>query len=177
LGLAQVAGIVEQHSGHMTVSSGVGRGTTFSVYLLPASGQASAQTEGAPPKQLLAHGQTILLVEDDPDVVDTIKALLEYLLYRVITVANGREALTIYREHQPDIALVLSDMVMSDMDGEALFQVLKAQAPDLKMVPMSGYPLREKGAELLGQGVEAWLEKPITLKQLSHVVSKALSKK
>ena len=126
---------------------------------------------------LPGQGQTILLVEDEPAVVDTIKEILKHLQYRVITAANGREALAVYRAHQADIALILSDMVMPDMDGETLFQALSAETPNLKMVLMSGYPLGEKGAELLAQGIVAWLEKPISLGQLSQAVGQALSNK
>ena len=177
LGLAQVAGIVEEHGGHISVNSRVERGITFTVYLPPASRQGDRPPEETPPMVQSGQGQTVLLVEDELHVVDTITAMLEHLHYRVITAANGREALAVYREQRADIALVLSDMVMPDMDGETLFHALTAETPDLKMVLMSGYPLGEKGADLLTQGIVAWLEKPFTFGQLSQVVDKVLSNK
>lgn len=177
LGLAQVYGIISQHAGHITVNSQAGQGTTITVYLPPAPEQNGKQAEETPPIALPGQGQTILLVADSLAVTGTIKVLLERLHYRVITAVNGREALAIYRAQQATIALVLSDMVMPDMDGEALFQALKKADPDLKMVVMSGYPLGEKGARLLRQGIVAWLEKPVSFRQLAQVVGKALSNK
>ncbi|MCB0168739.1 MAG: PAS domain S-box protein [Anaerolineae bacterium] len=177
LGLAQVAGIVAQHSGHITVNSQVDRGTTFTVYLPSASKKNDGQSTESQPIILSGQNQTILLVEDEPAVVDIIKAMLEHLHYRVITAGNGHEALAIYKEHQTEIVLVLSDMVMPDMDGEALLQALTAENANLKMVLMSGYPLGKKGPALLAQGITAWIEKPISFGQLSQVISKALSNK
>ena len=80
-----------------------------------------------------------------------------------------------FEEHKTKIALVLSDLMMPDMDGETLFHRLRAGNPHLKMVMMSGYPLGEKGAKLLEQGVVAWFQKPISFVQLSQIVDKALS--
>ena len=101
--------------------------------------------------------------------------MLTLLGYTVMTATNGREALTVYREHQTEVALVLSDMVMPDMAGEALFHALKAEDQDLKMVMMSGYPLGEKGSALLEEGIVAWFEKPVSMRELSQIVGTALA--
>jgi CheY-like chemotaxis protein len=175
LGLSQVLGIVRLHNGHIAVHSRVGRGATFAVYLPPASEQDGRQTEETRPAITPGQGQTVLLVEDDPAVAETIQAMLEHRGYRVITAVNGREALAACREHPAETALVLSDMVMPDMGGGALFRALRAEDPGIKVIMMSDYPLGEEGAKLLEQGVSAWLEKPVSFGRLSQAMDRALS--
>jgi PAS domain S-box-containing protein len=177
LGLSQVYGIVLQHAGHLTVQSRVGQGTTITLYFPPVSSQNEKPAKKAAPAISKGHGETILLVEDEPSVLKVTKAMLEHLNYQVVTALNGRAALTAYQAHQADIALVLSDLMMPDMAGEELFHRLKAQNPGLKMVLISGYLLEEKGAALLKQGITAWVQKPLSFEQLAQVVSQALSAK
>jgi PAS domain S-box-containing protein len=174
LGLSQVSGIVVQHGGHLEVESRVGRGTHFAVYLpLPILTQDNAEPESTRP--VWGRGETILLVEDEPSVLEVGREMLGYLGYQVMTAENGIEAIRNYEENTEKIALVLSDMIMPDMNGEALFAVLKEKNPDIKMVLMSGYPLEEEGARLLKQGLVSWFQKPMSTGQLSQVVGKALS--
>ncbi|MCB0153187.1 MAG: PAS domain S-box protein [Anaerolineae bacterium] len=176
LGLSQVHGIINQHGGHITVKSQVGQGTIFAIYLPRAAEQPVEIEEVQHPSIILTgRGETILLVEDEATVAEAGKEMLEHLNYRVITVNNGREALTVFRKHHAEIALVLSDMVMPDMSGAALFAALKMEEPDLKMVIMSGYPLGENGTGLLEQGIVAWFEKPMSFEQLSQIVGQALA--
>lgn len=176
LGLSQVSGIVMQHGGHLAVESQTGHGTLFSVYLpLPILSEGNAEPK--PTQPIWGQGETILLVEDEGAVLETGRAMLEYLGYRVITAKNGLEAISSYEENTEKIALVLSDMIMPDMNGEELFAALKEKNPDIKMVLMSGYPLEEKGVTLLERGVVSWFQKPMSTGQLSQVVGTALSKK
>jgi CheY-like chemotaxis protein len=177
LGLAQVLGIVQQHAGHIMVDSQVGQGTTFTIYFLPltVSPNSAKAEETAPIRP--GKGETILLVEDEPTVLETNKTMLQHLGYQVLTAVNGREALAVYTAHQDTVDLVLSDIVMPDMEGEALFNTLKAQNPEIKVVMMSGYPVGEKGASLLEQGVVDWFQKPVSLQDLAQRISKALKPK
>ena len=177
LGLSQVYGIVNQHAGHITVNSQIDQGTMITIYLPPLVKRTEKPVVESPPMMLSGLEETILLVEDEPVVLEATKAMLEHLNYQVITAKNGQEALAVYQTHQAGIALVLSDMIMPDMTGEALFHALKAKNPDLKMVMMSGYPLGKKGKELLERGLVAWFEKPISFGQLSQMISNALVEK
>jgi PAS domain S-box-containing protein len=174
LGLAQVYGIVKQHAGHIDVESQVERGTRFSVFL-PALVSAEMASQKEPWKKLpRGRGETVLLVEDEMTVLEACKAMLEHLGYRVLVAKNGQQALAIYADHQDQIALVLADMVMPVMDGVTLFHTLKKTYPGVKVVFTTGYAPDEKVREALTQGVLDWLQKPMTISDLAHVVSRAL---
>ena len=174
LGLSQVYGIIKQHAGHIVVDSRPGHGTTFDIYLPPlTSAQNRIESEEMIPV-FRGQGEILLLVEDDEIALEVSKSMLECLGYRVLNAANGKEALSLYREHRDEIALVLSDMVMPDMEGMALYSILKVQNPEVKVIMMSGYPLDEKGAKLLEQGIVNWFQKPISFQTLSRLISGAL---
>jgi CheY-like chemotaxis protein len=176
LGLAQVYGIVKQHAGHIDVESQVGRGTKFSVYL-PALMAAETASQQEPWKKLpRGHGETVLLVEDETTVLEACKAMLEHLGYKVLVAKNGQRALAVYADHQDEIALIVADMVMPIMDGVTLFHTLKKTYPDVKVVFTTGYAPDEKIREALTQGVIDWLQKPMTISDLAHVVSQALGR-
>ncbi len=175
LGLSQVAGIVAQHRGHIRVESQAGRRTAFTIYLPIVSASGEEALEPEPTQMRLGQGETILLVDDERTVLEATTAMLEHMGYRIVTAQNGEKAVAVFEEHKNKIALVLSDMIMPDMDGETLYQRLSAENPHLKMVMMSGYPLGEKGARLLKQGIVAWFQKPISLGQLSQILGKALT--
>ncbi len=174
LGLSQVAGIVAQHGGHASVESEMKKGSTFTVYLPPAgSDENHAAPEPEPVEK--GHGETILLVEDDTAVMEATTAALEFLGYQVLTASTGTEAIGLFDEHKTQIALVLSDLNLPDMDGGALFQHLKTEDPDLKMVIISGQGLGAREETLLAQGMVAWMQKPVSFDQLAQVIDKALA--
>lgn len=180
LGLSQVAGIVSQHQGYIAVDSRKGQGATFTLYLPPLKDvdlDTMQASRVKPVKMGDKHGQTILLAEDEPVVQETITAMLKFLGYKVLVASNGEEAIKLFKAHVQEIVLILSDMVMPDVDGEVLFHRLKAETNHLKMIVMSGYPLGDKGAKLLEQGVIDWFKKPISIDQLAQVVENALSDK
>jgi len=178
LGLAQVFGIATQHGGHLTVSSEPGHGTSFVIYLppiMPGSLETEAQTAD---EIIMGQGETILLVEDEQSVREAMQSMLQHLSYRVLTAANGQEALEIYAAHQESnaepVAMVLSDMVMPEMDGAGLFYALQAINPAIKCVLMSGYDPEGKREELLEQGLTDWFQKPLSLEALSAIIGKAI---
>lgn len=177
LGLAQVYGIVKQHDGFIKLDSQVGEGTQFIIYLPTAKVETYTPIEEPINEVPLGHGETVLLVEDEPMVLKTGQALLEHLEYRVLTAINGEEALMIYTEHKDEIALVLADMVMPHMGGVELFQGLRLQNPGVKMVMLTGYPLGDEVLKIRDNNQIGWVQKPIRLKQLADVVNRALNSK
>jgi PAS domain S-box-containing protein len=175
LGLAQVYGIVKQHDGHIDVQSTLGGGTTFNIYLpaLPAS------TELAPPSTQAAipHGrqQTILLVEDEPDLRHAIHQNLELLKYKIILAAQGEEALALYHIYNEQIDLILSDIVMPKMDGIKLLQAIRQVNPTLPFILMTGHPLQEELQNTIQPlNLTSFFLKPVTLEKLAQYLADAL---
>jgi signal transduction histidine kinase/ActR/RegA family two-component response regulator len=174
LGLAQVYGIVKQHEGYISAESRDGEGTTFAIYLPTLATRTTIPPAEDPEDMPRGHGETVLLVEDEPAVLEVGTAILEELGYQVLTATNGHRALEVYAAHQDEIALVLMDMVMPEMGGVQLFHALRELYPAVKAVMTTGYPLEEEGKQLLGQGILAWLQKPMKPAQLAQIVSRAL---
>ncbi|NIM93048.1 MAG: response regulator [Anaerolineales bacterium] len=174
LSLAQVFGIIKQHDGFIEVSSNVGVGTTFTIFLKaqPVASLSGIITEDA----LSTEGQmeTILVVEDDPSMRDALVEMLHLMNYQPLSACDGQDALGVF-EKNPEIDLVLSDLVMPEMGGVALYEVLKKRYPDVKMVVMTGYPLAERGKDLLEQGIVAWLQKPLDSDTLAKTLRRVLS--
>ncbi|HOT91825.1 MAG TPA: PAS domain S-box protein [Anaerolineae bacterium] len=174
MGLAQVYGIVMSHDGRIDVKTQVGAGTTFSIYL-PA-----LQIEPVAPASVsetlsFGHGETILVVEDNPTTRSAIVAALEMLQYRPLEATNGKEALDIVAQHPGEIALVLSDLVMPEMSGKALAAALRQRALPVPLVVMSGHPLEREVDSLRASGVVGWVQKPPDLQELSEVLAQALA--
>ncbi len=174
LGLATVEGIVQQNHGQIDVSSQPGLGTTFSIYL-PSQVETDVTQEAEPPKPLAqGHGETILLVEDDEAVLQMAQDALQQLGFRVIAVATPGEALRRVAERGDTIDLLLTDIVMPEMNGRDLADRLAARQPGLRQVFVSGYPadlIAQRG--VLEAGVH-FLQKPYSLNALGAKVQEAL---
>lgn len=175
LGLATVYGIVKQNGGYIYVDSEPGRGTAFRVYL-PRHLDGSAQPRADEPEANLVGGtETILVVEDERCVLALAHAMLERLGYKVLAAGGKDEAFRLVREHGDDIDLLLTDVVMPDMDGKELSDRILALQPTLKRLFMSGYSedvIARQG--ILEEGVK-FVSKPFTLKGLSVKVREALT--
>lgn len=173
LGLAQVYGIVRQHEGYVGVETELGKGTTFRIYL-PASAlqaeEAAEEIVTAP----LGHGEMILLVEDNTKLREAGSSMLAELGYRVLTATNGREALTVFRA-APEIALVITDLVMPEMGGEALLHELKRLASTCKVLAITGYTMQVGVRALKASGFFDVVHKPFDTDTLAHVIQRALS--
>jgi PAS domain S-box-containing protein len=138
LGLSTVYGIVKQNNGYIWVYSEPRKGTTFKIYLPVHHGEAEARTSQEDFQTTGGH-ETILLVEDDSSVRELTREILENAGYRVLEAANGSEAIRIFQQHQEEVELLLSDVVMPRMSGRDLLNRLQDQKPGLKAVFMSGY--------------------------------------
>jgi len=172
LGLAQVYGIVKQHGGHVDVETAPGEGSTFIVYLPVVEHQRVQEADETTGPIVAGRGETILVVEDAEQILRAIEAGLEDLGYHVLTAGNGREAL----ENRPfeDVDLVLTDVVMPEVGGLALLKKLRAEAPDLKVVAMTGYVMDARVNELKDAGFAELISKPFCLEELTGVVRDVL---
>ena len=171
LGLSQVYGIVKQHDGFIDVESGVGSGTTFFVYL-PELETLDTGREVATEERPPGGTETVLLVEDEAGVLDVGQEMLESFGYAVLTASDGEEALSVYRAHREEIALVLMDMVMPGMGGMELYGALKQMSPEVKAVGFSGYDMQE--SEVREFGFKAFFRKPFQYSELARVVRETL---
>jgi two-component system, cell cycle sensor histidine kinase and response regulator CckA len=175
LGLAQVYGIVQQHEGYIDVTTKVGQGTTFTLYFpVLAIGQGSADISDRASLRS-GQGQRLLVVEDDPPTRQALVDSLTFLNYEVMEAVNGREALTILATKADEIALVLSDAVMPEMGGVALFHAMQQQKLTIPLVLLTGHPLSKEMENLEALGLAGWLSKPPDLVNLSYLLAKVLT--
>ncbi len=132
-------GVVRQCGGHIFVDSKLGRGTRFDIYLPQIQAAVDANKTPFGLEDGVDRAQCILLVEDEPDVCDLIRMLLEQGGYHVLVASNGAEALLVARLFQGPIHLLLTDVVMPEKNGPELAQELLKERPDTKVLFMSGY--------------------------------------
>lgn len=174
LGLAQVYGIVKQHGGYIHVESRPEDGTIFIIYLPALSGEEEEESRSEIETTIMGQLETILVVEDDEAAQKAVRDTLKTLNYRVLTANNGAEALEIVEREK--VNLVLSDLVMPEMGGVELFKILKKKFPEIKMIVMTGYPLKGGTKELIGRSQLDWLQKPLDMETLTSLVGKMLNK-
>jgi CheY-like chemotaxis protein len=175
LGLATVFGIVKQHGGSLVVESEVGRGTTLQVFL-PAT-EAAALVPAASLQKSKPRGgtETILLVEDESGVRRLTRTVLERAGYQVLEARDGVEAQRIWQQHQHDIKLLLTDIVMPEgVNGRELAARLRLLNPKLRVVFTSGYSADIAGQELALQPGQNFLQKPAMPDQILETVRRCL---
>ncbi len=175
LGLSTVYGIVKQTGGTLAVDSTEGRGTTFRVYLPRTAAEAKVADER--PREAavgdLTGSATLLLVEDEEAIRAFAARALQAKGYRVLAASSGVEAVEIFEREKAEIDLVLTDVIMPELDGPSLVREVRAKRPDLKVIFMSGYA---DGASLDDVENAQFLPKPFTLKALAEAVKRELGR-
>jgi len=175
IGLATVYGIVKQHHGWAEVVSEVGAGTTFKIFLPAVRAQAAVTPAATTKSETIVGGQeTILVVEDESNLLELVRTILECYEYRILTASTGAEALRVWDEHEGRIDLLLTDMIMpGGMTGSDLAAGLKKRQPNLKVIYTSGYSAELVGKDL-GKGSTAFLPKPYQPEQVARLVRDVL---
>jgi PAS domain S-box-containing protein len=175
LGLATVIGIVRGHEGFIRVSSQVGHGTTFELYL-PASPVEQVQplSEDAPPLPRGA-GELVLVVDDEPAVRGIVQRTLKRYGYEVLTAAEGREALVLFEMRHGDVKAVITDMMMPGMDGQALIRDLRRLEPRIPILAMTGLTERLGIKDLEHHNLVVVLGKPFSVSDILTQLHRALT--
>jgi PAS domain S-box-containing protein len=176
LGLSTVLGIVTQNHGFINVYSEPGQGTTFKIYLPKFEGKTEYPGNTIDDQISKGHGEMVLLVEDDPMVMEMSKGMLQKLNYTVVSASSPEEAIKLAAEHAGKIVLLLTDVIMPEMNGKDLANKLRSSYPNLKCIFMSGYTadiVAHQG--FLDEGVQ-FLQKPFTSVALAAKVHNALIK-
>ncbi|MFN2354480.1 MAG: ATP-binding protein, partial [Desulfopila sp.] len=167
LGLATVYGIIKQNNGFINVYSEPGQGTTFKIYLprYVAKGERLPEAETA--KSAVTGHETILLVEDEPMILEMTRVMLEHQGYTVLPAVTPGEAIRLAREHAGEIHLLMTDVVMPEMNGRDLARNLLSLYPDLKRLFMSGYTANVIAHHgVLDEGIN-FIQKPFTMRDLA----------
>ena len=175
LGLATVHGIVRQNKGFIEVSSEPGKGTTFEIYLPRFSERAAPEPAASEPAASAPAGATVLLVEDEPAIMNMVRNLLVRQGYRVLSASSPTKAIEIAGRHGETIDLLLTDMVMPEMNGRDLARNLPSLHPQLRCLFMSGHSdemLAKQG--IIDPGVQ-FIQKPFTMKGLLAKVAEAMN--
>ncbi len=175
LGLATVYGIITQNGGFIVADSKPGQGTCFEIHLPRYAGKAAQLDQGAP-AQVIGRGQeTILLVEDEPAILRVGKRSLESLGYTVLAAATPGEAIRLAETHAGKIHLVITDVVMPEMNGRELATRLLSVYPNLKRLFMSGYTADIVAHHGVLEEDIPFIQKPFSIPALAEKVREALA--
>ncbi|MBF8259828.1 MAG: Signal transduction histidine kinase, nitrogen specific, NtrB, partial [Actinobacteria bacterium] len=169
MGLPSVYGIVKNHDGGIHVESVPGEGSVFSIYL-PAAAHVVSEAAHPPAAPSPGGTETILIVDDQPEIREVASALLSALGYRTITAEDGEAACRVYRERSHEIRLVLLDIIMPRMGGRETFRILRKLAPGLPILLSSGYTVEGLAQGILNEGANGFIQKPYSLSELAGMI-------
>ncbi len=178
LGLSMVYGLVQQAGGHIDIQSDLGEGTTFFVYF-PLSDESPIKKSLSGTlddlDSIKLEGYSILIAEDEPDLLALVAGMVERLGATVITAANGNEALLKQEEHEGKIDLLLTDVVMPELGGIKLAEMFRELRPDTKVLFISGYPASGDFEDLGLDEKVCFMAKPIKYEILCRQIFELLS--
>lgn len=172
LGLSTLIGIVKNHNGFTTVSSEVGHGTQFQVYLPAAEAVEAPTFENS--DLPTGEGELVLVVDDEVPILEITQASLEMNGYTVLTANDGIEAIALYAQYQERIRVVLMDLIMPSMGGVTAIRTLQKINPEVKIIATSGLSSSDDTAEALSIGAKRFLDKPYTSEVLLITIHSVL---
>jgi two-component system, cell cycle sensor histidine kinase and response regulator CckA len=174
LGLSTSYGIIKQSGGYVWCESAVGRGTTFRVFLPRVEEPVAELVERRTPPPLHPGDETVLLVEDEPEVRSLVQRILKTQGYTVVTAANPDEAVAVAREFKGKIELMVTDVVMPGMSGLQLADRLHPTRPNMRVLFVSGYTDDAMGPQGILEPGKAFLQKPFTPNALARKIREVL---
>jgi hypothetical protein len=174
LGLSTALGIVRAHGGFLNVYSELGKGTRVTVYLPAVGVNTPSQAPGSTALPPRGRGELILVVDDEPLILRTVKDVLESNGYRALTAENGLAAIAILKEGRAKIDAVLLDMMMPGLDGPAVMRALQEIAPQVRVIACSGLRSADRLSLVFATGAKAFLQKPYSEEQLLEKLREVL---
>ena len=173
LGLSAVLGIIRAHNGGIEVESERNQGTTFRVYFPPSASAAPREESKIVNADLQGEG-AILVIDDEETVRLTAVAALESYGYQVLTAFDGESGINIFRRHGAELSLVILDLTMPGLDGEAVLERLREMDPDARIILSSGFSASEATRRFEGRALSGFLQKPYTAQALGMCIKNAL---
>lgn len=176
LGLYSAYRVIRENGGHITVYSKPENGTTFNIYLPTSKNQSEDRKNrtAQKPDKILTGSETILLVEDEPDILDIGTEMIEALGYTVVAASSGNQAVSEFKADPGKIDMVILDLMLPDKKGEEVFAEIKAVLPGVRVLLVSGFAKNGKASELLAAGCRGFIQKPYNLSQLSSAIREIL---
>jgi CheY-like chemotaxis protein len=173
LGLSVIHGIVKNHSGDITVTSALGKGTTFKVYL-PIIEDADVLTEFKPSNGAARGNEHILLIDDEAQIISMEQQMLENLGYQVTARTDSIEALREFSQQPQNFDLVITDMTMPQMTGDELAQKLLDIKPDIPVILCTGFNEDITEEKALSMGIQKFVMKPVIKSDLAATIRSVL---
>ena len=179
LGMASVYGIIKNHDGAIKVDSELGKGTVVRIYLpaIEAEEEPKKVVVSKPEIELPTGDATILVIEDEEDVMMFFRQVLERLGYRVLEAETGKKAVRLAKTFDGQIDLAILDIKLPDMTGDKVYPLIMEARPDLKVVVCSGYTIDGPPQDILDAGAEGFVQKPFHIATLAEKVKEVLEEK
>ncbi len=175
LGLAIVYSIVTNHNGFVRCVSEKGKGTTFEIYFPAETGEVVGRlSERVLDHEIQGNGETILLVDDEQEVLEVGRELLERFGYRVLTAYDGENAMEVFSEFESDVQCVILDLNMPGLDGQSCLERLLSRSPRMKIIVATGYLERERRKEMIESGASGFITKPYRFTDMLRELKRAL---
>ncbi|NTW69355.1 MAG: PAS domain S-box protein [Chlorobiaceae bacterium] len=175
LGLSTIYGIVKQNNGRIECKSEPGTGTTITIYLPLNREQSAVDALNRPEEQIFQGNHTILIVEDEPGILKLCKLMLEGKGYKVLSAETPMQAITLADNYNDKIDLLLTDVIMPEMNGQDLAEIIAVLRPDMKILFMSGYTADAFGDTPNLHSEAHFIRKPFTISSLTTAVNNTLN--